>query len=76
MPVAFPSTLLERRPDIAISERQMAALNEQIGIADAAYYPSLTLSGGAGLASSSFVNLFTWAGRFWTAARHLIGNLV
>ena len=67
VPVAFPSTLLERRPDIAISERQMAAVNEQVGIADAAYYPSLTLSAGAGLASSSFVNLFTWAARFWSA---------
>ena len=66
VPVALPSTLLERRPDIAISERQMASLNEQIGIADAAFYPSLTLSADAGLASSSFVNLFTWAGRFWT----------
>jgi len=67
VPVAMPSTLLERRPDIAMSERQMASLNEQVGIADAAFYPSLTLSAGAGLASSSFVNLFTWAGRFWTA---------
>ncbi len=67
VPVAMPSTLLERRPDIAMSERQMASLNEQIGIADAAFYPSLTLSAGGGLASSSFVNLFTWAGRFWTA---------
>jgi NodT family efflux transporter outer membrane factor (OMF) lipoprotein len=67
VPIAMPSTLLERRPDIAMSERQMASLNEQIGIADAAFYPSLTLSAGAGLASSSFVNLFTWAGRFWTA---------
>jgi NodT family efflux transporter outer membrane factor (OMF) lipoprotein len=68
VPVAMPSTLLERRPDIAASERQMAAMNEQIGIADAAYYPSLTLSAGAGLASSSFVNLFSWAGRFWSAS--------
>ena len=67
VPVAFPSTLLERRPDIAISERQMASLNEQVGIAVAAYYPSLTLSAGAGLASSSFVSLFTWAARFWSA---------
>jgi NodT family efflux transporter outer membrane factor (OMF) lipoprotein len=63
----MPSTLLERRPDIAISERQMASLNEQIGIADAAYYPALTLTGGAGLASASFVSLFGWAARFWTA---------
>ena len=75
VPVAFPSTLLERRPDIATSERQMATLNEQIGIAEAAYYPSLTLSGGAGLASSSFVSLFTWAGRFWTAAGTLSETL-
>jgi NodT family efflux transporter outer membrane factor (OMF) lipoprotein len=68
VPVAFPSTLLERRPDIAASERQMAALNEQIGIADAAYYPSVSLSAGAGLASFSFTSLFTWASRFWSAA--------
>jgi NodT family efflux transporter outer membrane factor (OMF) lipoprotein len=75
VPVAMPSTLLERRPDIAIAERQMASLNEQIGIADAAYYPSLTLSGGAGLASSSFVNLFGWAARFWTAGATLSQTL-
>ncbi len=75
VPVAMPSTLLERRPDIALSERQMAALNEQIGIADAAYYPSLALTGGAGLASSSFVHLFTWAGRFWTAGGTLSETL-
>ena len=48
VPVAFPSTLLERRPDIAMSERQMAALNEQVGIADAAYYPSLDAQRGRG----------------------------
>jgi NodT family efflux transporter outer membrane factor (OMF) lipoprotein len=75
VPVAMPSTLLERRPDIATSERQMASLNEQIGIADAAYYPSLTISGGAGLASSSFVSLFSWAARFWTAGATLSQTL-
>jgi len=75
VPLAMPSALLERRPDIAIAERQMAALNEQVGIAEAAYYPTLTLSGGAGLASSSFVNLFTWAGRFWTAGAVLSDTL-
>jgi NodT family efflux transporter outer membrane factor (OMF) lipoprotein len=75
VPVALPSTLLERRPDVAASERQMAALNEQVGIADAAYYPSLTLSAGAGLASSSFVRLFTWAGRFWSAGAALSETL-
>jgi len=75
VPVAFPSTLLERRPDIAISERQMASLNEQVGIAVAAYYPALTLSAGAGLASSSFVSLFTWAARFWSAGAGLSETL-
>lgn len=75
VPIAFPSTLLERRPDIAIAERQMAALNEQVGIADAAYYPSLTLSAGAGLASTSFVKLFTWAAHAWTAGATLSETL-
>jgi NodT family efflux transporter outer membrane factor (OMF) lipoprotein len=75
IPVAMPSTLLQRRPDIAIAERQMAELNEQIGIADAAYYPSLTLSAGAGLSSSSFVSLFTWAARFWSAGAGLSQTL-
>jgi NodT family efflux transporter outer membrane factor (OMF) lipoprotein len=67
VPIAMPSTLLERRPDIALAERQMAALNEQVGIAEAAYYPQVTLGGGIGLANSAFLSLFTWAGRFWTA---------
>jgi NodT family efflux transporter outer membrane factor (OMF) lipoprotein len=76
VPVAFPSTLLERRPDIAMSERQMAALNEQVGIAVAAYYPSVTLSGGIGLANSSFLDLFTWAGRFWSGSGSLSETLI
>jgi NodT family efflux transporter outer membrane factor (OMF) lipoprotein len=75
VPIAFPSTLLERRPDIAASERQMASMNEQIGIAEAAYYPSLTLSAGAGLGSSSFLKLFTWAGRFFTSSAVLSDTL-
>ncbi len=71
VPIAFPSALLERRPDIASAERQMAALNEQVGIADAAYYPSLNLSGAAGIASAAFTSLFTWAGRYWTGTAAL-----
>ncbi len=51
IPVGIPSQLLERRPDVAASERNVAAANEQIGIAKAAFYPTLTLAGSAGLES-------------------------
>lgn len=66
VPVAVPSALLQRRPDIAAAEREMAAQNEQIGIAKAAYYPSLTLSASGGLEAGQFYNLFTWPSRFWS----------
>ena len=65
IPVALPSQLLERRPDIASMERHMAAANEQIGIAQAAYYPTLSLSGSAGFLGTSALNWFTWPSRFW-----------
>jgi len=66
VPVAVPSTLLERRPDIATAERQMAAQNEEIGITKAAYYPSLTLAASGGLQAGQFYNWFTWPSRFWS----------
>jgi NodT family efflux transporter outer membrane factor (OMF) lipoprotein len=66
VPVGLPSTLLERRPDIAASERQMASANEQIGIAKAAYYPTLTISGSAGVESSQFLKWISWPSRFWS----------
>ena len=65
IPGSLPSQLLERRPDIAAGERQMAAANEQIGIAQAAYYPTLSLSAVAGLQGTSALNWFTWPSRFW-----------
>ena len=65
IPGTLPSELLERRPDIASSERQMAAANEQIGIAQAAFYPTLSLSAVAGLQGTSVSNWFTWPSRFW-----------
>ena len=65
MPVVLPAQLLERRPDIAAAERRMAAANEQIGIARAAYFPTLNLAALAGLQGSSLLNWFNWPGRFW-----------
>jgi NodT family efflux transporter outer membrane factor (OMF) lipoprotein len=66
IPTALPSALLERRPDIAADERNVAAANANVGIAETAYYPTLTLSAGAGLLSSSLQSLFTWAARTWS----------
>ncbi|WP_353073112.1 efflux transporter outer membrane subunit [Tunturiibacter gelidiferens] len=66
IPIGLPSALLERRPDIAAAERNMAAANAQIGIATAAYYPNLTLSASGGFESSTFKHLFDWPSRFWS----------
>jgi NodT family efflux transporter outer membrane factor (OMF) lipoprotein len=65
IPGVLPSELLERRPDIAADERRMAAANEQIGIAQAAYYPSLSLNALVGMEGTSALNWFTWPSRFW-----------
>jgi len=66
IPAGIPSGLLERRPDIAAAERTMAQANAQIGVARAAYYPTLTLSGALGLESTDFVKWFSWPSRFWS----------
>jgi NodT family efflux transporter outer membrane factor (OMF) lipoprotein len=75
VPVALPSTLLERRPDIAAAERQIAAANEQIGIAKAAYYPTITLGGTFGFQNSSFLNWLTWPSRFWSVGPQVAQTL-
>jgi len=75
VPVGVPSELLERRPDIAAAERQVAAANEQIGIAKAAFYPSLTLTVSAGLQSSSFLDWFTWPSRLWSLGPQMAETL-
>ena len=66
IPLGVPSQLLERRPDIAVEERLMAQANAQIGIARAAYFPTVTLSAAAGLESTSIASWFTWPSRFFS----------
>lgn len=61
----LPSTLLERRPDIAAAERRLAAANALLGVARAAYFPSITLTGSAGYASDELGSLFNWGNRTW-----------
>jgi NodT family efflux transporter outer membrane factor (OMF) lipoprotein len=69
--IGLPSALLERRPDVAAAERQVAAANEQIGIATAALYPSLTLSASAGSQTAALLDLVTWPSRFWSVGAQL-----
>jgi len=67
IPLAIPSQLLERRPDIAANERLVAAANANVGIAQTAYYPTLTLSASAGLITNNLANLLTYGSRSWSA---------
>jgi len=71
IPIGLPSQLLERRPDIAGAERSMASANAQIGVAYAAYYPALTLSGSGGVESSAIKNLLDSASRYWSVGPSL-----
>jgi NodT family efflux transporter outer membrane factor (OMF) lipoprotein len=75
IPFGVPSEILERRPDVASAERLMAQANAGIGIATAAYYPTVTLSASAGFSNTSPVDWFTWPSRFWSAGPALAETL-
>ena len=66
VPIGVPSTLLQRRPDIAAAERRVAAANEQIGIAQSAYYPSFGLSASYGFGASKLGELFSASSSLWS----------
>jgi NodT family efflux transporter outer membrane factor (OMF) lipoprotein len=75
VPAGLPSTLLERRPDIAQAERRVAAANAQIGVAKSAYFPSLSLSGSDQYTGSSFGHLFSIPNRVWSVGPQLAQTL-
>jgi NodT family efflux transporter outer membrane factor (OMF) lipoprotein len=75
IPLALPSQLLERRPDISATERLVAAANANVGIAETAYYPTLTLSASAGFVSTNLQSLFKYASRTWSAGPGLSQTL-
>jgi NodT family efflux transporter outer membrane factor (OMF) lipoprotein len=72
IPPEMPSALLERRPDIAASERQMAAANAQIGVAVAAFYPDITLTGDYGTSAVLLNRLLATSSRFWSFGSNLV----
>jgi len=75
IPIGLPSELLQRRPDIASAERRVAEANQQIGIARAAYFPTVTLGGTAGFGGSQGSNWFSWPSGFWAVGPALAETL-
>jgi len=66
IPAGLPSDLLERRPDVAAAERQLASANAKIGVAKGAFFPTLSLTASGGYLSGDVENLFNWGSRTWS----------
>jgi NodT family efflux transporter outer membrane factor (OMF) lipoprotein len=73
IPLALPSTLLQRRPDVAAAERRAAAANARLGVQQAALFPALILGGTAGVESAAMSSLLNWPSRFWSLGPQLAG---
>jgi NodT family efflux transporter outer membrane factor (OMF) lipoprotein len=75
IPVGVPSALLERRPDIAAGERRVAEANQQIGIARAAFFPTLAIGASAGFQGNTVTNWLNWPSRMWAVGPQLSETL-
>jgi len=75
IPSGVPSELLERRPDVAAAERNVAAANAQIGVAESAYFPNVTLAADGGYTGSKLEHLFTLPDRFWSIGPSLVETI-
>jgi NodT family efflux transporter outer membrane factor (OMF) lipoprotein len=75
IPVGLPSDLLERRPDIASAERQVASANAEIGIARSAFFPNVTLGATLGYEATNSANLLSWPNRYWSVGPSLVQPL-
>ena len=75
IPVGVPSQLLERRPDIASAERRVAEANAQIGVARAAFFPTLLLGATAGLEGESITDWLNWPSRFWAVGPSVVQTI-
>jgi NodT family efflux transporter outer membrane factor (OMF) lipoprotein len=75
IPPELPSALLQRRPDIAAAERRMAAANAQIGVAEAAFFPTVTLSAQSGVMAAKLAKLLTDSARTWSFGGNLVQTI-